>query len=317
MRAGQVVAGLRGRQAPDAVVFLRRHGVRVTESWAEVPGGRYAVRDLTEMYAVRCPRGRPVVGVVAAVWVALAVGGLGVGWLSAWVLRLGTLALLALLLGVAFLVLRANPARVVLFARTPVGVRRLFASGDLVAVNQVYRALCRARDHDAVRRQLAGEQVGTDLASCGGFKSIMDGPAYSLLAGVGALLLMTLALVVSCAHGSSQPGADLPDGTAEAAPATCEYVLASYRPRLALGAGSGGTDEISQAIAQVQCLIDDNSGYPAELDVDRPLGIDGLFGAQTHRGVLWVQRCNSLDRDGIVDHDTWDALYAPGPDCGP
>jgi Family of unknown function (DUF6232)/Putative peptidoglycan binding domain len=310
--------GPRERSDPDAVVFFNRHGMRITGSWVQVPGRRYAVRDLGEISAVRCPRSRLVVRVVAAVWVALIVGGLVIVWVSAWVRRLGLLALLVMLLGVALGVLRANPARVVLCTRASTGVRSLLVSNDLQLVNQVYRALCRAREYDIARRRLAGEQVPADPTSCGGFRSIMDGPAYSVLAGFGALLLMTVVLMVAGGRGPSRPSAEpLSDGAVPATLAGCGYVAASYRPRLETGAGSGGSDEVSHAVEQVQCLIDYNSGYPVELEIDLPLGIDGLFGLQTQHGVLWVQQCNGIDQDGIVNQDTWDKLYAPSPDCGP
>ncbi|SPF02227.1 peptidoglycan-binding domain-containing protein [Streptomyces sp. MA5143a] len=93
---------------------------------------------------------------------------------------------------------------------------------------------------------------------------------------------------------------------ASAAPSEphCDHIDDSARPTVRPG-------DVSPAVRQVQCLVNQYSGYPRWLEED------GTYGPRTQDGVRWVQNCNGTTGgpDGIVGPSTWSRLYTPKPEC--
>ncbi|MEU6801044.1 peptidoglycan-binding domain-containing protein [Streptomyces neyagawaensis] len=110
------------------------------------------------------------------------------------------------------------------------------------------------------------------------------------------------AIAVLAAAGMLLTGAP----TASAAPSEphCEYIDDSARPTVRPG-------DVSPAVRQVQCLVNQYSGYPRWLEED------GTYGPRTEDAVRWVQNCNGTTGgpDGIVGPSTWSRLYTPKPEC--
>ncbi|WP_431948646.1 peptidoglycan-binding domain-containing protein [Actinacidiphila sp. bgisy167] len=109
---------------------------------------------------------------------------------------------------------------------------------------------------------------------------------------------MGLAAVAMAAGGVVFSG-----GSASAEP-LCNYISDSSRPTIY-------PTNVSSAVKQIQCLINNYSNYPYWLDVD------GEYGPATKDAVGYVQSCNRTSGgvDYIVGSSTWNALYNPIAAC--
>lgn len=92
-------------------------------------------------------------------------------------------------------------------------------------------------------------------------------------------------------------------GTPSAAAPRCNFVPQDFRPEL-------GESSEGEAVAQVQCLITTRSAYSKKFDVS------GIYGPETTRAVLWVQKCNKVAETGYTDPATWKVLYRAKKGCG-
>jgi hypothetical protein len=168
------------------VVFLKRRGVRITATWFQVDGVRYAVAEIAQFSAFRRPRPRWLVWTgTSAGAVAMLVGVVTVLLTKSWFARTAVLVLLLGVLGVTAGVLRANPHRYVLRARCAHRTDDLFESSDLQFFNQVCRALNRARDNAGLRPALATRS----------FAPPMDAPSRSVLVGIAVLVLLVVCVL--------------------------------------------------------------------------------------------------------------------------
>jgi peptidoglycan hydrolase-like protein with peptidoglycan-binding domain len=113
---------------------------------------------------------------------------------------------------------------------------------------------------------------------------------------------LRIAAIAVLAAGTLLTGAP----TASAAPSEphCDHIDDSARPTVRPG-------DVSPAVRQVQCLVNQYSGY------SRWLEEDGTYGPRTQDAVRWVQNCNGTTGgpDGIVGPSTWSRLYTPKPEC--
>lgn len=139
--------GGRGRHHPqlDDITFLDRNGIRITRYWFAVPGRRYAVSDLTELWTVPGPRNplaRNAFIAAGLVAVVAAISSPGLDTVAAWV---GVGAILTIPLTVALVALRVRPRPHTLWARYRGRSEKLFESADPTWFSQVCRALNRAR----------------------------------------------------------------------------------------------------------------------------------------------------------------------------
>ncbi|WP_436774040.1 peptidoglycan-binding domain-containing protein [Yinghuangia sp. YIM S09857] len=96
------------------------------------------------------------------------------------------------------------------------------------------------------------------------------------------------------AHAAATPSAAAP---------RCNFVPQDFRPEL-------GESSEGEAVAQVQCLITTRSAYSKKFDVS------GIYGPETTRAVLWVQKCNKVAETGYTDPATWKVLYRAKKGCG-
>ncbi|WTW94584.1 peptidoglycan-binding protein [Streptomycetaceae bacterium NBC_01309] len=92
-------------------------------------------------------------------------------------------------------------------------------------------------------------------------------------------------------------------GAPSSAAPRCNFVPQDFRPEL-------GESSEGEAVAQVQCLITTRSAYPKQFDVS------GIYGPETTRAVLWVQKCNKVTETGYTDPATWKVLYRAKKGCG-
>lgn len=135
---------------PDDITFLDRNGIRITGCWFAVPGRRYAVRDLRDVWTVAGPRNPLFYGALKVAGVIVLVASIAspvMDGLAAW---LGVAAILAIPLAVALLALRYQPRPMALWARYRGRTERLLESADQTWFHQVCRALNRAREYNGV-----------------------------------------------------------------------------------------------------------------------------------------------------------------------
>jgi peptidoglycan hydrolase-like protein with peptidoglycan-binding domain len=305
-------------QPADGTVYLDRHGVRVTASWLDVPGRRYAIPALGELWTDRRPPGGEAIWVVRGLWVVLAVGVPATLLMDSLLRQLSILALLLVAVVAAATMVQASRHRMVLYACYE-GRRELLFEADGPWLNQVQRALVRAYENASGEPSRTGDQGSPETALRDRHRPTIEATEYSILAGFGVLLLLaSFAIAGVHRHADPTPAAPPSSVESEAQPTTappartgtCDHVDRGYRPTLDLGAGTDDTDRTRQAVLQVQCLIINNSGYPGDV------ALDGVFGPETRDGVLWAQECNGIDQDGTVGDATWERLYSPDSGCG-
>ncbi|MGW1886005.1 peptidoglycan-binding domain-containing protein [Streptomyces sp. NPDC001970] len=97
-------------------------------------------------------------------------------------------------------------------------------------------------------------------------------------------------------------GAAVPQAAAVPAQGGCSYTPSTARPVLWYG-------RTGHAVRQAQCLSNRWGGEPPKLLVD------GVFDIRLLDKIRWIQGCHGLPRSGVVDPNTWQALYHPAPDC--
>ncbi|MFJ7044898.1 peptidoglycan-binding protein [Streptomyces sp. NPDC101112] len=113
---------------------------------------------------------------------------------------------------------------------------------------------------------------------------------------------LRIAAIAVLAAGTLLTGA--PAASAVPSEPHCDHIDDSARPTVRPG-------DVSPAVRQVQCLVNQYSGYPRWLEED------GTYGPRTQDAVRWVQNCNGTTGgpDGIVGPSTWSRLYTPKPEC--
>jgi peptidoglycan hydrolase-like protein with peptidoglycan-binding domain len=114
------------------------------------------------------------------------------------------------------------------------------------------------------------------------------------LAGLVAVVL--LALSVIALSGGTSAGAAPPNGSVKPLD-ICNFTTA--RPTIYRG---GNNDP--NAVKQAQCYL--NSSVHAL--VNKPLIVDGGFGAKTDAATRFFQYCLDLTIDGRIGPNTWSAL---------
>jgi len=173
----------------DSVIFIDRYGVRITGAWLDVPGARYPVRDLERVWTGRGPRGTVSSIVLVATGVVLSVGAVVAARATTTGGRLVVVSLLALAMVAALSLLRAHPRPLLLNAVHQGHLSTVLETTDLTFFNQICRALSRARQLNAERSRLAGQDVGVDPAFASGYRG-------SLLGVDGALIGLALAVLI-------------------------------------------------------------------------------------------------------------------------
>lgn len=128
------------------VTFLDRNGIRVTGCWFAVPGRRYAVRDITEVWTSKGPRNPLVFSALKAAGLVLVVASIAAPELDAMTAWLGVGVILSIPLSVAGVALRVRPRPMTLWARYRGRTEQLLESANPTWFYQVCRALTRARE---------------------------------------------------------------------------------------------------------------------------------------------------------------------------
>lgn len=131
----------------EDVTFLDRNDIRITGRWFAVPGRRYAVRDLTEVWTVAGPRNPIVFSALKAAGLVLIVTSIAAPQLDGFAAWVGVLVILAIPVTVALVALRLRPRPMTLFARYRGRTEQLLDSADATWFFQVCRALNRAREY--------------------------------------------------------------------------------------------------------------------------------------------------------------------------
>jgi hypothetical protein len=139
------VDGTRGAfPPPDDITFLDRNGIRITGCWFAVPGRRYAVRDLNEIWTVAGPRNPLAMNATKVACLVLVVAGITAPYLDSLAAWLGVGVILAIPVTVALVALRTRPRPMALFARYHGRTEQLLESANPTWFHQVCRALNRA-----------------------------------------------------------------------------------------------------------------------------------------------------------------------------
>lgn len=131
----------------EDVTFLDRNDIRITGRWFAIPGRRYAVRDLTEVWTVAGPRNPVVFSALKAAALVLIVASFAAPQLDGIAAWVGVLVILAIPLTIALVALRVRPRPMTLFARYRGRTEQLLDSADAAWFFQVCRALNRAREY--------------------------------------------------------------------------------------------------------------------------------------------------------------------------
>ena len=141
-----MAGGREGFPALDDITFLDRNGIRITCNWFAVPGRRYSISELTEIWTIAGPRNplaRNAFVATGLVTVVAAISSPYLNTVAAWV---GVVAILAMPLTIALVALRMKPRPQALWGRYRGRSEKLFESGDPTWFFQVCRALNRARE---------------------------------------------------------------------------------------------------------------------------------------------------------------------------
>lgn len=173
----------------DSVIFIDRYGVRISGAWLDVPGARYSVRDLERVWTGRGPRGTTSSIVLVATGAVLAVGAVVAARATTTGGRLTIIALLTVAMVAALSLLRAHPRPLLLNAVYQGRHTTVLETTDLTFFNQLCRGLSRARQVNADRSRLAGEDVGVDPAFASGYRG-------SLLGVDGVLIALALVVLI-------------------------------------------------------------------------------------------------------------------------
>jgi len=143
------VDATRGAVPPlEDVTFLDRNGVRITRYWFAIPGRRYAIRDLSEVWTVAGARNPLAFGALIAAGLVVIVASIVAPQLDTMTAWVGVGVLLAAPLTVAAVALRVRPRPMTLWARYRGRTEQLLESADPTWFYQVCRALNRAREYN-------------------------------------------------------------------------------------------------------------------------------------------------------------------------
>lgn len=134
---------------PEDITFLDRNGIRITGSWYAIPGRRYAVRDLDEIWTVAGPRNPLAMNAFKAAGLVVIVASLAAPELDSVASWVGVTVILCIPLTVALVALRTRPRPLALWARYRGRTEQLLESGNPTWFYQVCRALNRAREFNS------------------------------------------------------------------------------------------------------------------------------------------------------------------------
>jgi hypothetical protein len=132
----------------EDITFLDRNGIRITGCWFAVPGRRYAVRDLGEVWTVAGPRNPIVPGALKVAGLVLLLGGITAPYLDTLTAWVGVAFIFAVPVTVALVSLRVRPRPLALWARYRGRTEQLLESANPTWFHQVCRALNRAREYN-------------------------------------------------------------------------------------------------------------------------------------------------------------------------
>jgi len=173
------------------VLFIDRDGVRVDDRWIFVRGRRIAVANLREVTIVEGPPDAVTVAVAAwAAAVSIAALAIMTG-VSALAARIVALAVIGLALAVAVCTPRLRPPAVSLRAHHSGRQEVLIESGSSMFVNQIGRAVIRAREWNDIGNPAVYRIPGRHVAPQVSIGLI-------LVVGIGATILTVYGLLCPC-----------------------------------------------------------------------------------------------------------------------